>query len=105
MVRDHDGEYVIRVTKLERDLIEGIELRDDGTEYNLGYEDEPKDWPIRNPHTQIEIEQRDLQVGDIVTVYVEFDYYTAVDVEHFTLHPRRLHERLLRIEKHLGLEN
>lgn len=102
-MRDHSGTYVIRVTKLENDLIEGMELREDGTEYPSDLGVSLLDWPIRNPHAQIEIQERDIQIGDIVTVGVEFERYTAVDVEHFTLHPRQLHERLLRIEQHLGL--
>lgn len=106
-MRDHGGgwgEYVIRVEELENDSIEGIQLREDGTDYPEEYR-ETVDWPIRNPHVQIEASQLDIRKGDIVSVAVEFERYTVIEVEHFTLHPRRLHERLLRIENHLGLEN
>lgn len=106
-MRDHGGgwgTYVIRVTELTNNDIEGVELRDDGTDYPEQLQ-ETVSWPIAGPHVQIEVEKLDIEPGDIVTVAVEFERYTVIEVEHFTLHPRRLHERLLRIEKHLGLEN
>lgn len=102
-MRDHNAEYVIRVTELASDRLVGLELRDDGTEYPADLAVDHLDWQIRDPHAQIEVSRKDIQVGDTVTVYVETWGYTAVGVEHFTLHPRRLHERLLRVEQHLGL--
>ncbi|WNN95180.1 hypothetical protein SEA_MAGRITTE_229 [Microbacterium phage Magritte] len=102
-MRDHGGgwgEYVIRVESLEDGSIEGIQLREDGTDYS---HQETVDWPIRNPHVQVEVEKLDIRIGDVVSVAVEFERYTVIEVEHFTLHPRRLHDRLLRIENHLGL--
>lgn len=107
-MRDHGGgwgEYVIRVKELTNNGIEGVELRADGTDYPGDISGEDVGWAIANPHVQIEAEKLDIRPGDIVAVAVEFTRYTVIEVEHFTLHPRRLHERLLRIEKHLGLEN
>ena len=101
-----NGSYVGRITEIEYARVVMVELQDDGTPYR-GYADEDmiRDFDFRGrPQAIMDIEAGDFQVGDRVTVYVEFNNYTAVHMAHFDLDPRRLHNRLLRIEQRLGLE-
>jgi len=98
--RYSNATYVGRMVSIDDGFIEVEVLSDEGAEEH----GELESWPFRNATVAAEAEAMDLREGDRVAVYVEFSRYTAVRVAHFDLAPRRLHERLLRIERQLGLE-
>ena len=103
--REHyNGTYLGRLTKVDYADFSFIELQDDGTEYPPNYIEEHHYDFRGHPEAIMRFTSGDFQVGDRVKVYVEFERYTAVHVEHYDLDPRRLHNRLLRIEQRLGLE-
>jgi hypothetical protein len=99
-----NGSYVGMLVKLDDHGIEISELDSEGKPYNLGWEPEVTHWPWARPKHAEAALNLGLEPGDRVEVHVEFENYKAFHVDPFDWNPRRLHERLLRIEKHLELD-
>jgi hypothetical protein len=98
-----DGSYVGILREITDYSIEISQLDYNGKPY-AGFEPEQLDWNWSSAKAAAKAQKLGLEVGDRVEVHVEFERYTAFKVEPFDWNPRRLHERLLQIEKHLGLE-
>lgn len=54
---------------------------------------------------RVQLEEGDFQLGDVVTLFVEFNNYTCVGLQQAEMNPRALHERLLVIERQLGIRD
>ncbi len=64
---------------------------------------EVRDFYFESQRAYQELQNGDFRVGDRVVIFTGPDRNIAVGISHYDMHPRKLHERLARIEAALGV--